>query len=189
MLRLALPDAVVTLHRGFFTAAEADLSLRVLQSEVAWRRDTIRMFGRTSLMPRLTAWQGDAGYTYSGVENRPSPWTPTVAATRERIEALTGRTFTGVLLNLYRDGRDSMGWHSDNEVELGAAPLIASVSLGASRRFRLRHRTKRLTHAIDLGHGDVLVMAGPTQAHWQHSLAKTTRVLDPRVNLTFRTIS
>lgn len=189
MHRLDLPDANIALHPGYFPAAAADNLRRQLLREVAWRQDTIRLFGRRTPIPRMTAWQGTAGYRYSGIDNPPAPWTPAVAAIRADMAELTSRRFNGVLLNLYRDGRDHMGWHSDDEADLGPDPLIASVSFGACRRFRLRHRVTRQTTAIDLGHGDVLIMSGATQAHWQHAIAKTARPVDQRLNLTFRAIA
>jgi alkylated DNA repair dioxygenase AlkB len=151
------------------------------------------MFGKEVPQPRLTAWYGDpaAQYTYSGLTWEPRPWTPTLLDLRRRLEAATDARFNSVLLNYYRDGRDSMGWHADNEPELGAAPAIASLSLGASRRFRLRPYRGGLTHpsfSLDLPTGSLLLMRGPTQQHWQHELPKTARPVGPRLNLTFRWI-
>jgi alkylated DNA repair dioxygenase AlkB len=146
------------------------------------------------LQPRLTAWYGDATarYSYSGLDLTPQPWTPALLALRTQVEQATGVTFNSVLLNLYRTGQDSMGWHADDEPELGPEPVIASISLGATRRFRLRPRhSQQLPHAplgLDLPSGSLLVMRGTTQQHWQHAVPKTARPVGPRLNLTFRTI-
>jgi alkylated DNA repair dioxygenase AlkB len=140
-------------------------------------------------VPRLVAWHGDPGtaYTYSGTLHEPLPWTPVLQSIRDRVQGLTGHSFNSVLLNRYRDGRDGMGWHADDERELGRDPVIASVSLGATRRFKLRHRRLREAVAtIGLAHGDLLLMAGPTQHAYVHAVPKTTRPVDERVNLTFR---
>jgi alkylated DNA repair dioxygenase AlkB len=147
------------------------------------------LFGRSFAQPRLTAWHGEphAVYSYSGLRLTPAPWTGALLEIRERIAAHTGWTLDGVLLNLYRDGRDSMGWHADDEPELGPEPRIASASLGETRRFAMRRRgggKPRL--ALDLDHGSLLLMSGPTQAHWQHAVPKTTQQVGVRVNLTFR---
>ncbi len=149
------------------------------------------MFGRPVRVPRLVAWHGDpvAVYTYSGTEHRPLPWTPVLVRVRRRVEALTGHEFNAVLLNLYRDGRDGMGWHSDDEPELGPEPVVASASFGATRRFCLRHRRRRESRLdLPLGHGSLLLMHGATQRHWLHAVPKTRAPVGPRVNLTFRTV-
>jgi alkylated DNA repair dioxygenase AlkB len=140
-------------------------------------------------VPRLVAWHGDPGavYTYSGTAHEPRPWTDDLRSVRERLQRLTGHRYNSVLLNLYRDGRDGMGWHADDEPELGPAPAIASLSLGATRRFRLRHRGQReLGCAVDLAHGDLLLMAGGTQSAYLHALPKTARLVGERINLTWR---
>jgi alkylated DNA repair dioxygenase AlkB len=141
-------------------------------------------------VPRLSAWYGDAGavYTYSGLRLEPLPWTPVLLEIKQATERLSGTRFNSVLLNLYRDGQDSMGWHSDDEPELGPEPVIASVSLGALRRFVFQHKKRRWRIALDLEPGSVLLMAGATQHHWRHALPKTRRPVAPRINLTFRTI-
>lgn len=137
--------------------------------------------------PRLSAWYGDAAYTYSGKTRQPHAWMPILDALRQRIEIACQARFNSVLLNLYRNGQDSMGLHSDDEPELGPEPLIASLSLGAERRFVLRHKT--LTdqrHTLTLAHGSLLLMAGRTQHAWKHGLPKAKSVAEPRINLTFR---
>ncbi|MBF9223748.1 alpha-ketoglutarate-dependent dioxygenase AlkB family protein [Hymenobacter ruricola] len=193
LLPLSLPQADLLFDPAFLPAAEAAALLAQLTAEVAWEQRTIRLFGQESPQPRLTAWYGDADarYTYSGLAWEPRPWTPALLALRQRLEAATASRFNSVLLNLYRDGRDGMGWHADDEPELGPAPAIASLSLGATRRFRLRPRAG-LVHpplSLDLGSGSLLLMRGPTQRHWQHALPKTTRPLGPRLNLTFRWVA
>ena len=149
------------------------------------------MFGRTIPQPRLTCWMGDPGcdYAYSGVRYAPAPWTPAAARLRAQVEAACGVRFNAVLLNRYRTGSDSMGWHADDEPELGDAPTIASVSLGAARRFDLQHRKRKAERRrLSLTHGSLLVMAGTTQACWKHRIPKTTAPIGERVNLTFRWI-
>ena len=132
-----------------------------------------------------------AHYQYSGLSLSPQPWLPTVKAIRRKIEKRCCHRFNSVLINLYRDGKDSNGWHSDNEPELGENPVIASLSLGATRRFRLRHKYRKALapYSIDLPHGSLLLMAGTTQQYWQHCLSKTARQVGPRINLTFRWVS
>jgi len=158
-----------------------------LSASCPWRQDVLTLFGRKVPAPRLSCWYGDMPYTYSGLTLAPRPWSPVLLDMREKVEEVTGARFNSVLLNLYRDGRDSMGWHSDDEPELGKNPVIASISLGEVRRFRLRHKTqKENTVSIDLPHASLLLMSGPTQHHWQHALPKTSRMIGPRLNLTFR---
>ena len=160
-----------------------------LRDEIAWEHGEVKLFGKTYKEPRLSAWYGDqqAVYTYSGKTLAPKPWTPLLLELKDKLEAQTGTAFNSVLLNLYRDGLDSMGAHSDNEPELGPEPAIASLSLGAVRRFVLRHKREHTRrHELLLAHGSLLLMSGPTQQHWKHSLPKTKGVDQPRINLTFR---
>lgn len=188
-LRLDLPDADVRLWRAAFRPDEADALLAALRSKIDWQQEDILIFGERKRVPRLVAWHGEPGtaYTYSGTAHEPLPWTPELQRVRQRVEDLTAHRFNSVLLNLYRDGRDGMGWHADDEPELGREPAIASVSLGASRRFKLRHRRSRsASSTVDLAHGDLLLMAGATQHHYVHAVPKTARPVGERVNLTFR---
>jgi alkylated DNA repair dioxygenase AlkB len=159
-----------------------------LHGETAWKAEHITLFGRQVPQPRLTAWHGDASYTYSGLRLEPQPFTPLQREIKTAVEAASGHRFNSVLLNYYRDGADSMGMHSDDEAELGPNPAIASVSFGASRTFILRHKRTKQTIKVDLTSGSLLLMAGPTQHHWQHGINKSARPLGPRVNLTFRYI-
>jgi alkylated DNA repair dioxygenase AlkB len=188
--RIPLPGADVRYFADAF-AGEADALRDALLREIPWERHRIRLFGREVDSPRLSCWIGDtdAIYTYSRTRFEPHPWTPALSAIREALAARFGLHFNSVLANLYRDGRDSMGWHSDDEPELGADPVIASLSFGAVRRFRFRSReTRKVTLEIDLAHGALLVMRGATQRLYQHDLPKSARVAGARVNLTFRRI-
>lgn len=176
---------------AWLAGAEADDWLARLQRDTPWNQPRVRVFGREHPVPRLVAWYGDpeAGYRYSGLSHQPLPWTPLLALIRRRVEAAVGQPLNGVLLNLYRDGQDAMGWHSDDEPELGPNPLIASLSLGAPRRFDLRRKGEsRIAHSLTLEHGSLLVMDGASQHHWQHQVARTGKVDAPRLNLTFRRI-
>lgn len=185
---LPWPDGEFRLDPGFWPQQEADELFALLSEQLAWTRHTVRLFGRELPAPRLSAWHGDAdaGYRYSGVSHAPQPWTPALRAVRERVAGALGLRFNGVLGNLYRDGADAMGWHSDDEPELGPAPVIASASFGAPRRFALRHRGSGRREVLELGHGSLLVMAGASQRCWQHCLPRTARPCRPRINLTFR---
>jgi alkylated DNA repair dioxygenase AlkB len=186
-----IPDGEVRYFAGAFDPHEADALFRDLRAGIDWRQEDIVMFGQRRRVPRLVAWHGDAGaiYRYSGVSHEPGPWTPTLRRIQRRVEALTQRRFNAVLLNLYRDGRDGMGWHADDEPELGPDPAIASVSLGATRRFCMRHRKRKgQVLAIELEHGSLLSMQGSTQHHWVHALPKTARPVGERINLTFRQV-
>ena len=188
IVRMALPDAEVEYRRGFFTPDEAQALFGALRAEIRWERHRVRIRGREVDCPRLSGWEGDATYAYSGITLRPAPWTPRVDAVRRRIEAATGETFNSVLANLYRDGRDRLGWHADDEPELGPVPVIASASFGAPRRFLLRRKRGGASVPIVLEPGSLLVMRGATQRHWLHSVPPTRRPVGPRINLTFRRI-
>ena len=170
-------------------ASQAHDWLRRLRTELDWRQHHIELFGRRVAQPRLSAWHGDPGasYSYSGLRLEPATWTPCLSEVRDWLQAFTGHGFNSVLANLYRDGGDSMGWHSDDESELGPQPVIASLSLGAVRRFVLRRRDERREkRELKLEHGSLLIMAGDTQANWQHALPKARNVDQPRINLTVR---
>jgi len=187
--------AEVVYRPGFVAAAEADRLLAGLIALPDWRQERLRMFGREVDAPRLTAWYGDPGcrYAYSGVVHDPRPWPPEIADLRDRLCHALEVPFDGVLANRYRDGRDSMGWHSDDERELGPRPVIASLSFGEERRFLLRERgvasgREAATHEIVLGHGSLLVMRGDSQRRYRHSLPKSARCRGERVNLTFRVV-
>ncbi len=185
----ALPGATLRFATCLFDDPAA-LFAR-LRAEIDWEQHHLKIFGRTLASPRLSCWIGDADavYTYSRTRFEPRPWTPLLAAMRASLRERCAQDFNSVLCNLYRDGRDSMGWHSDDEPELGDEPTIASLSLGATRRFRLRHRRDpSLRLELDLPAGSLLVMAGATQRHYRHDLPRALRVTEPRLNLTFRHI-
>lgn len=185
-----LPQADLRLDPAWLGADDADRLFATLLAGIAWENHPVRLFGREIPAPRLSCWMGDPGaaYRYSGMVRVPRPWHPAVHGLGLRLAAGLGVDFNSVLANLYRDGADAMGWHADDEPELGPAPVIASVSLGATRRFLLRRRAGTERHALALPHGSLLVMAGATQAAWQHALPRTRRPTGPRINLTFRRI-
>ncbi len=188
----SLPEADIHYLPGWLPQAEADELLQALLLEVPWEVHRIRMFGRWVDSPRLSCWMGDADahYRYSGADFVPQPWPAVLLPLRVRLQQACGGRFNSVLANRYRDGRDSMGWHSDDEPELGDRPLIASLSLGEARRFLLRRREDRARVAeYLLGDGDLLVMSGHSQRDYQHALAKTARPTGERINLTFRWVS
>jgi alkylated DNA repair dioxygenase AlkB len=190
--RTRAPGLALRLHRAWLAPQEP--LLERLLAEIPWRQDTISLFGRTHDLPRLTCWVADPGcsYTYSGLTNAPQPWSPLLLDLQERLNVCLGWRFNSVLLNRYRHGDDAMGWHADDEPELDAGAPIASLSLGASRSFRLRPRVRGAgapdPTTLELAHGDLLVMDPPTQHHWLHALPPRRRVRQERVNLTFRRI-
>ena len=190
-LDLGLADGEARLWPAAFGPEEASRLFDALRTGIRWRQEEVTIFGQRRLVPRLVAWHGDPGasYRYSGTDHHPEPWTPDLEHIRAGVSGLSGAVFNAVLLNLYRDGRDGMGWHADDEPELGRDPVIASVSLGAARRFCLRHRRRKdLKLDLELPHGSLLVMAGPMQHHWVHALPKTRRPVGERINLTFRRV-
>ena len=185
-------DGDLVLYPAFFRAEVADQLLYTLSHDIAWKSERIKLYGKYHSIPRLTAWYGDPGkiYRYSGIKAEPNPWTGTLAAIKHSIESLCRTRFNSVLLNLYRKGSDSVSWHSDNEPELGANPIIASVSLGQKRKFQLKHKcNKALKQSIVLTHGSLLIMRGETQKNWLHRLPKSSCAMAPRINLTFRLIN
>lgn len=178
---------------GFLDDAEAGGLLARLWRELDWSQREISLYGRRVLQPRLVAWYGDSGavYSYSGLTLQPLPWHPALLQLRERIGSRAGHPFNAVLANAYRDGRDSMGWHSDNEKELGPRPVIASLSLGAPRRFVLRPARRPPdagagSRAVTLEHGSLLVMRAGCQQRYQHALPRTRQPTALRINLTYR---
>lgn len=180
----------LALTREFYSQHESNPLFKTLLSSLHWQEEDIFIFGKWVKVPRLMCWYGepDAYYEYSGVNHKPLPWTPELQSIREKVEQQSQCTFNSVLANLYRDGRDSMGCHADDEKELGINPTIASLSLGNERLFRLHHKKTKQTFNINLQHGDLLVMGGTCQQHWLHSVPKTKAFKTPRINLTFRKI-
>jgi len=191
--RLALPDGDLTYVPEFLSTPVGDRLLSDLSATVFWTRPRVTIFGRQVDSPRLAAWYGDreSTYRYSGLVNKPLPWLPELLEIRHCVQQYLEVRFDGVLLNFYRTGQDSMGWHSDDEKELGENPVIASVSLGASRRFLLRHRrcSDLPVHEVMLDHGSLLLMQGTTQKNWRHSVPRMRNQDSPRLNLTFRRIN
>lgn len=205
-----LPGAEIALDREWLPTPAADALFQALREQVPWEMHRIRLFGREADSPRLSCWIGDPGasYAYSGRRHEPHPWPEALGPVRERVSAACDVAFNSVLANLYRDGRDAMGWHRDDEPELGPRPVIASLSLGASRRFlvkpvaatRAAADAARGTHgaasprvrtratAIELRHGSLLVMRGETQRRYRHALPRTAITKGPRINLTFRRV-
>jgi len=178
-------------HRpGWITPRRADRLFQRLWRQLDWCQHEVFLFGRKIRQPRLSAWYSDAGvaYRYSGLTLRSAPWHPDLARLREELADLLGRPFNSVLANAYRDGRDTMGWHADDEPELGTQPVIASVSLGATRRMLLRPAGGGPSIGMDLPDGSLLVMSGPSQSDWRHCIPRTNKPVGTRINLTFRWI-
>jgi alkylated DNA repair dioxygenase AlkB len=186
-----LPDAEIEYFPDYFPLAKANELFQLLQTEIPWQQDTITVFGKTHLQPRLTALFGNEGkpYGYSNIVMQPHHWSPLIMYIKEEVEKVCHENFTTVLVNNYRDGKDSNGWHSDNEKELGRNPIIASISFGAERVFHLKHNTiKEAKQNIVLQHGSLMIMKGTTQHFWKHQIPKTTKPIGARINLTFRII-
>jgi alkylated DNA repair dioxygenase AlkB len=182
---MALPDGFI-LRAEIFEPASSAAHLQGLLAEVDWEEQRFTIYGRTMPMPRLIAMYGPVGYRYSGVVHPPRPLSPRLEAIRRRVEDVTGRVFNSVLANLYRDGRDSVGWHRDSDYAHGGQPDIASVSFGATRRFELRDRVGRPRAAVDLESGSLLLITGDAVSQWWHRVPKVSGPVGPRVNLTFR---
>ncbi len=188
---IKLPDAELEYYPQFYSAQKSEAMLKYLLSLREWKQEEIKLFGRKLMQPRLTALFGNTGktYTYSGLEMNPSPFTLELDQLRKNCEKVANINFNTCLANLYRNGSDSIGWHSDNEKELGENPVIASLSFGAERIFHLKHKKNTtLKHKIYLESGSLLLMKGDTQHFWKHQLPKTKKKVEPRVNLTFRKI-
>ena len=184
-------DGELYLQRAFYSPDQADTYFEKFVETLDWQQEQLRLYGRYISVPRLMAWYGDreAHYRYSGVDHVPKPWTQELLHVKIDLDALLKSNFNSVLANLYRDGRDSMGCHADNEPELGANPLIASLSFGETRLLRFRHQQTKHKFDIDLKHGDLLIMVGTLQEHWRHELPKTLSHKHARINLTYRQIN
>jgi alkylated DNA repair dioxygenase AlkB len=186
-----LPDAKIEYYPAFFDLEKADELFKKLHDDILWQQDDITVFGKTHPQPRLTSLFGNEGkpYGYSNIIMQPNPWSPLMMFIKNKVEEICRENFTTVLLNNYRNGKDSNGWHADNEKELGRNPVIASLSFGVERVFQLKHNT--ITNAkqnILLEHGSLLVMKGTTQHFWKHQIPKTAKEIGARINLTFRII-
>jgi alkylated DNA repair dioxygenase AlkB len=190
--KLPVRDADISILHGADTPLPYDTMLRRLVTEVKWRQESVRIYGKVHPQPRLVAWYGDAGkqYDYSGISLTPIPWTNILLEQRRLVEELTNEKFNSVFLNLYRNENDSMGFHSDDEKELGREPIIASLSLGATRDFIFKHKMDKdlAVVRLPLEAGALLLMRGTTQRFWKHGILKEKRPCGPRINLTFRTI-
>lgn len=189
--RLPLPEGDVVYYPRFFSQSIADTYFDKLQSELPWRQDSLRMFGKSIPIPRLQSWHGDpqCTYTYSGLTMVPNPWTSTLADIRDCCSAACGSRFNSVLANWYRHGQDSMSLHADDEPELGPNPVIGSVTLGEARPFVFKHKETKARYTHLLEHGSLLVMAGATQSHYLHGISKTVKPIGGRINLTFRRLT
>ena len=187
-----LPTDLLDYYPGFFDATESEALLNNMIGTIPWKQESIQMYGKLMKTPRLTAWYGDndKDYTFSGTKYHPIPWTDELLIIKQKIEPVAGTRFNSVLLNYYRDANDSVAWHSDDEYELGKNPIIASISFGQVRRFDIRHKQdKNRKFSIYLENGSLLIMKGNLQHHWEHRIAKSTRAMKSRVNLTFRVIN
>jgi alkylated DNA repair dioxygenase AlkB len=186
---MILPNAELIYVPDFFKIQEANYYFNAINNQTQWQHDDITVFGKTYKQPRLTALFGDTNqpYSYSNITMYPKGFTPILNEIKEKVEDFSNEEFNTLLINLYRDGNDSNGWHADNEKELGINPVIASISLGEERPFHFKHRTlKTERHKIDLKHGSLLLMKGEMQHFWLHQISKTKRKIQPRINLTFR---
>jgi alkylated DNA repair dioxygenase AlkB len=177
-------------YQDFFSKKESDLYLQNLKENIDWKQESMNMYGKQVNFPRLTAWYGDNDkpYSFSGITLAPKVWTRELLEIKDKIEPLSKVQFNSVLLNRYRSGNDSISWHTDAEKELGINPVIASVNFGATRKFQLRHINTKEKLEIELTHGSLLIMQGELQHFWQHQVPKTSKVVNERINLTFRVI-
>ena len=189
--RLPMVDADVLFWHRVDLGEDSAVLLQDLIENCAWRQDKITVFGKTHLQPRLSAWYGDEAYSYSGIRLEPQPWTSTLLRLRRCVENMVGEEFNSVLLNYYRNGDDRMGMHSDDEPELGSRPVIASLSLGETRRLLFRHRGRRDLETVRLALPDtsLLLMRGETQRYWRHGINAEKKAAGARVNLTFRKLA
>ena len=174
----------------YFNTVDADRLFEAFTNKIDWKQEEMRIYGKVIKFPRLTAWYGDNDkpYSFSGITLQPLPWNEELKEIKSRIEPECDHIFNSVLLNLYRDGNDSISWHTDAEKELGKNPMIASVNFGVEREFQLRHRTTGEKKSIFLQHGSLLIMQGELQHYWQHQVPKRKKIDKPRINLTFRKI-
>lgn len=190
-MKIILENAELIYYENFYSSEESKKIFKDLRESLAWKQDKIKLFGKTHDVPRLQAWYGDKdkNYSYSGIKMNPNDWTNSLLQLRLDIEQKTGAKFNSVLANLYRNGNDSNGWHADDEKELGKNPVIASLSFGESRKFKMKHKSaKDLKYDIVLKDGSLLLMKGTTQHFWKHTITKTKHRIGERINLTFRLV-
>lgn len=187
-LNLLPCDGEVYYYGQIIDGAAADAYFKTLLETTPWQHDQVRIAGQTIITSRRVAWYGDnaASYTYSGTTKHALPWSHVLLELKQHIEHLSGHTFNSCLLNLYDNGEQGVSWHSDDEIMLD--DTIASLSLGAQRKFAFKHKKRNEKMSLELAHGSLLIMTGATQQHWQHSLPKNSSIHQPRINLTFRTI-
>ncbi len=189
--KLPMIDADVEFWNNIDLGENSDQLLQRLIDDSSWRQERITVYGKPYLQPRLSAWHGDLGYSYSGIRLEPLPWTNTLLDIKGRVERLVGHAFNSVLLNYYRDQNDRMGMHSDDEPELGEQPVIASLSLGETRTLLFRHRQRKnlKTLKLPLPGASLLLMQGETQKYWRHGINAEKHACGPRINLTFRSVT
>jgi alkylated DNA repair dioxygenase AlkB len=185
-----IKDGEIIFYPNFFLKQESDELLKNLRNNIQWKQESMRMYGKVIEFPRLTAWYGnnDKAYSFSGITLQPHPWTNDILFIKKRIEPKANVQFNSVLLNLYRNGNDSISWHTDAEKELGINPIIASVNFGETRKFQLKHNKTKEKIEIELSHGTLIIMQGELQHNWQHQVPKTSKPVKERINLTFRVI-
>lgn len=185
-----IPNGEYVFIENFFDETESNDLFESIKNSIQWRQESMNMYGKRVNFPRLTSWYGDKGkfYSYSGLTLQPNEWTKDLLFIKEKIELEANTEFNSVLLNLYRNGNDSMSWHTDAEKELGINPIIASVNFGATRTFQLRHINTKEKIEIELTNGSLLIMMGELQHYWQHQVPKTKKIVDERINLTYRVI-
>ena len=197
---LDIEDGEVLLYESFFTLEEADILYNNLLNNINWRQDYINMFGKTIPLPRMTAWYGDsqASYIYSGIKNKPNNWSDVLLKVKNKIEKVCDNNFNSLLLNKYKDGKDKLSWHADDEAELDSKSCIASLSLGSERFFSIKHKykvdkagtqRKQYSHKFILNHGSLLIMKPPMQKFWLHQVPASKNTKKIRINLTFRFIN
>lgn len=187
---VCIPNGEYIYLPNFFSRAESDHYFQKFKNNILWKQESMNMYGKQVLFPRLTSWYGDSDkpYSFSGITLEPNPWNTELLEIKKRIETITKTNFNSVLLNQYRNGNDSISWHTDAEKELGSNPIIGSVNFGATRKFQLRHIQTKQQIELQLAHGSLLIMRGELQHFWQHQVPKTTKIVTERINLTFRVI-
>lgn len=187
---IEIPNGKYIFIENFINKKYSDALFQRLNEKIEWKQESMNMYGKELKFPRLTAWYGDDDkpYSFSGITLKPKGWTSELSYLKKEIEPICGVEFNSVLLNLYRDGNDSISWHTDAEKELGINPVIASVNLGETRTFQLKHKTLKNKLNIELTHGSLLVMLGEMQHFWKHQIPKTKKKKKARINLTFRVI-